>query len=191
MIPYKRYGVKQFKKRNFSLAATYFSLALEKKPNDQELLTYLALTNLALIREDEAISLFEFYRVSRNSEELKGNEKQIQSLIESLEIRHEFFNSAMQAQELEDILLHEKGISYADFLELVERRGSFKLAFEDIMFSTRVLISKKEDFLHFLHLLIDNGFKQMALSYLENATSLFPFESSLQEIATKAQKADK
>ena len=37
------------------------------------------------------------------------------------------------------------GIKYSDFLELINSRGSFKEAFEDIMFSTKVIISNKTE----------------------------------------------
>ena len=34
-------------------------------------------------------------------------------------------------------------INYEDFQLLIKQRGSFKVAFEDIMFSTKVAIEKK------------------------------------------------
>lgn len=188
MISYKRHGIKNFFNRNFKNAMLYFSLALQKKPDDKELRTYLTLANLAKNREEEAMALFEFYRASLNNEEFKEGEEDMEKIIDSLEMGFEKIDSIFEAKELEAFLLEENGITYEDFLTLVEERGSFSRAFEDIMFSTRVLISKKEDFIHFLNLLVDNGFTQMALNYLESAVSLFPGDSSLQDVANRVNK---
>ncbi len=181
----KHYGLKHFKKKDFRLALTYFSLALQEKPEDEELATYISLSNLALKREEEALNLFDFYRASLKNKDFKDTN--IQQIIDSLEVGIDGLDEFLQSKELENFLLEEKGITYEDFLLLVEQRGDFRLAFEDIMFSTRVLISKKEDFLHFLNLLVENDFTQMALNYLESATNMFPTEASLQDIAKKVQ----
>ncbi|MBN2832720.1 MAG: tetratricopeptide repeat protein, partial [Campylobacterales bacterium] len=80
------------------------------------------------------------------------------------------------------------GIKYEDFLTLIESRGSFKEAFEDIMFSTKVIISKKEDFVDFLSKLMENGFVEMSLNYLESAVTLFPNDEQLLSLIKKVQK---
>ena len=64
-------------------------------------------------------------------------------------------------------------------MKLIEARGSFKEAFEDIMFSTKVIISRKEDFVDFLAKLIENGFVEISLNYLESAVTLFPNDEQL------------
>ena len=46
-------------------------------------------------------------------------------------------------------------IKYEDFKKLIESRGSFRIAFEDIMFSTKVAIENKEDFFDFVDKLIE------------------------------------
>ena len=90
--------------------------------------------------------------------------------------------------DIETQINAENGIKYEDFLALIESRGSFKEAFEDIMFSTKVIISKKEDFVDFLAKLIDNGFIEMSLNYLENAITLFPNDEQLLFLIKKVQK---
>ena len=66
-----------------------------------------------------------------------------------------------------------EAINYEDFQLLIKQRGSFKVAFEDIMFSTKVAIEKKEDFYDFVTKLIDNGFNNMAYNYLEGFQDYF------------------
>jgi len=52
-------------------------------------------------------------------------------------------------------------------------RGSFKKTFEDIMFSTKVVITDKEEFIDFVTKLAREGFDEMALGYLDASVSLF------------------
>ncbi len=70
-------------------------------------------------------------------------------------------------------------------MSLIEARGSFKEAFEDIMFSTKVIISRKEDFVDFLAKLIENGFVEISLNYLESAVTLFPNDEQLLTLIKK------
>jgi hypothetical protein len=74
---------------------------------------------------------------------------------------------------IEEQIEYSEGIRYSDFLELVESRGSFKKAFEDIMFSTKVVITNKDEFIDFVTKLNEEGFDEMALSYLDASSSLF------------------
>ena len=50
------------------------------------------------------------------------------------------------------------------------------------MFSTRVLITSKEDFIDFLDSLTQNGFEDMALSYVESAINSFPNDERILSI---------
>jgi len=58
-------------------------------------------------------------------------------------------------------------------LDLVKSRGSFKKAFEDIMFSTKVVITDKDQFIDFVTKLAEEGFDEMVLNYLDATSSLF------------------
>jgi len=95
----------------------------------------------------------------------------IDGLIESLD------TSKLNIQQLLNPV-HEQveygdGIRYSDFELLIESRGSFKEAFEDIMFSTKVVITEKDEFIDFVTQLANEGFDEMALNYLDATTSLF------------------
>ncbi len=177
----KEYGIENFLKKRYDNAIFHFSLALQENVNDLELQTYLNLAYLAKTNEYEATMLFSLY--SQNA---------ISSIddLQALNRLSDFAQSSFEDIDYEEemMLQAQNGISYKDFLQLVKQRGSFTKAFEDIMFCTKVLISKKDDFLHFLNLLVENGYEQMALNYLENASFLFPAEPALQEIAKKVSK---
>jgi hypothetical protein len=78
-------------------------------------------------------------------------------------------------------------IEYEDFLKLIESRGSFRVAFEDIMFSTKVAIYNKEDFCDFVEQLIDNNFTTTALSYLETYNNHFAFDNQIENLYKKLE----
>ena len=89
------------------------------------------------------------------------------------------------AEPLKQRLEFEDGILYHEFKELVEKEGDFKRIFENIMFSTRVIISEKEDFIDFLKNLVMYDFKEMALAYLESALAVYPNNDDLRSLVKK------
>jgi hypothetical protein len=74
---------------------------------------------------------------------------------------------------VEEQVEYGDGIRYSDFLDLVKSRGSFKKTFEDIMFSTKVVITNKDEFIDFVTQLSNEGFDEMALGYLDASGHLF------------------
>ena len=90
---------------------------------------------------------------------------------------------ALEAKFGDDESLEEQNaISYADFMDAV-RRGGFKSTFEDIMFSTRVMMDNRDDFLEFLQNLIKNDFIEMGLNYIETAAVMFAGDERLSALA--------
>ena len=161
MTDYKKAGLRAFNKGEFDAAASYFSLAYEKKP-DEKLLFLITLCSLAKTRRDEAMTLFEIFKLK---DKLGMSPADLDEILGGLEAK---------IDEDED---HEEqnAISYADFMDAV-RRGGFKSVFEDIMFSTRVMIDNRDD-------LIKNGFIEMGLSYIETAAVMFAGDERLSALA--------
>jgi len=185
MINNKSLGIEAFHNREFSRALFYFSLALSESPNDKEARIYAILANLAHDREEEALSLFEYYITSHEVSE--ENDAILEEIIDSLEVGPEKLFSFFEQKALEEHLLQEDGIVYDDFMTLVAQKGDFREVFEDIMFSTKVLISNKDDFIKFLDQLIENGYIEISFHYLESAVSLFPNDSKIHSLLKKAQ----
>jgi tetratricopeptide (TPR) repeat protein len=185
MIEYKSLGIEAFHNKEFSRALFYFSLVLKESPDDKETRIFAILADLAHDREEEALSLFEYYTM--NQENTQENDAMLEEIIDSLEIGPERLFSFFEQQALEEHLLEEDGIVYSDFVTLVNQKGGFKEAFEDIMFSTKVLISSKDDFINFLDQLIENGYIEMSFHYLESAVSLFPNDLKIHSLLKKAQ----
>ena len=162
-----------FFKRDYKKAMLNFSLALKDQPFDLDAKIGVLLSDMAMDQEEEAVTLFELYEVSRQ-EGLKG----IEDIIENLLGDNEMDNTENDSEIYQPF---EDGIDYRDFVRLVENRESFQRALEDLMFSTRIIIHEKEDFMEFVNLLIENNYSNLALNYLESALSLYPHETFFQE----------
>ena len=117
------------------------------------------LCSLAKTRRDEAMTLFEIFKLK---DKLGMSPGDLEEILGALEARFD------RDEDLEV----QNAISYADFMDAV-KRGGFKSTFEDIMFSTRVMIDNRDDFLEFLQNLIKNGFIEMGLNYIESAAAMF------------------
>lgn len=160
MIDYKKAGIKAFCAERFDEAMSLFSLAYELKA-DKKLLFLIMLCSLAKSRKDEAIMLFEIFK-TKDKFGIKTNE--LDEILEVLESKLEEVDEEFESQN---------AISYEDFMKAVSNGNGFKKTFEDIMFSTRVMINTREDFLDFVENLIKHDFLEMGLTYLESAALLF------------------
>lgn len=160
----------EFLNGDYRLALQTYGLLLKDFPSLEEAKVGVYLSDFAIESDEEAQALFDYYQVIKQE---KANAADIiDGLIESLS------RTKMQLNELLSDPLQEQaeygdGIRYSDFLALVESRGSFKQAFEDIMFSTKVVITDKDQFIDFVTRLAKEGFDEMALNYLDATTSLF------------------
>jgi hypothetical protein len=75
-------------------------------------------------------------------------------------------------------------------MNLVETRGSFKEAYQDIMFSTKVAITTKEELIDFINKLIDNNFRHTAYNYLDGFNEFFAYDNELVSLYEKLERAD-
>ncbi len=185
---YKENAEMLFSNRLYKEAIYYYSLVLELEFNNKEAKIGAMLCDLAFDNEEEAIALFDYYLIikkdSLESDEILEN--MIKTFDGSLDELGSIFSESLKLKAQ-----YGDGIEYSDFKELVNRRGSFKRAFEDIMFSTKVIILGKEDFLDFLNSLIENGFQEMALSYLENANIVLSADKDVRALFDKISERKK
>ena len=179
-------GIASFYQKDFHSALRNFSLALEKSPSSKEARISAILTDLAMEKEDEAIALYEYYLIIKDSGS-KDPEDMIEEIVNSVDLSLESLEAIFLQEELEAKIDEQNGIAYDDFKIFVQNKNSFKEAFEDIMFSTKVIIHKKDDFIDFLERLIDNGFKEMSLNYFESAVKMFPNDEKLLSLVKKVE----
>lgn len=168
---------------DYDKAMRIYGILLKDFPDLQEARIGAILSDIANENDEEAQALFEYYQVLK-SEDNENAEKIIEDMIVSLDDALEKISSILDGTLLgKDEYVN--GINYDDFKELVRQRGSFKRAFEDIMFSTRVVITEKNDLLDFLQQLVNNGFNDMAMRYIEGAAIAYPGEEKIQDLIKK------
>lgn len=145
------------------------------------------LSDFANEYEDEAQALYDYYTVAK--EENEAAEEIIEDIIKNYD-----GNSERIVSLVSELMSYDKhaidGIMYDDFKKIVANRGSFKHAFEDLMYSTKVVFEEKDDLLEFVDTLVDNGYKDMALSYLEDTSFMFAYDNRVQEIVQKLKLKD-
>lgn len=177
-----------FSKAEYKKALDKFATVLQNYPSSKEAYNGVILSEMAMSGEGGAEALFDYYEILREDDKEQADlimEEILQNLDGTLEKLSEVF-----AEPLRDRLELEDGILYQDFKSIIEGGMSFKETFENIMFSTRVIITKKEDFLDFLDSLIEHDFEEMALTYLENALSVYPSDKLLHKLLKKLAKGN-
>lgn len=175
-----------FSKADFKNALEKFAQVLQNYPNSKEAYNGVILAEMAMSGEGGAEALFDYYEILKEDDKEQADfimEEILQNMDGSLEKLSEVFS-----EPLRDRLEVEDGILYQDFKDIIDGGESFKETFENIMFSTRVIITRKEDFIDFLENLIDHDFQEMALTYLENALSVYPSDLLLRKLLKKLAK---
>jgi tetratricopeptide (TPR) repeat protein len=172
-----------FTKAEYERALQKFAEVLQNYPNSKEAYNGVILSEMAMSGETGAEALFDYYEILREEDKEEADvvmEEILQNMDGTLDKLSEVFT-----QPLRERVEFEDGILYSDFKKLLDEGADFKETFENIMFSTRVIITEKEDFLDFLDNLIEHGFSEMALTYLENALSVYPSDKLLTKLLKK------
>ena len=179
MIKYKELAGNSFFRREYKKALFNYGLALKVDPFDKEAKIGALLSDMATEQEDEAIALFEYYETTKNLDQ-DNNDEIIEEITNGVDMSSDYIYQLLDGLE-EYIITLEDGVEYKDFLQLCEDKDSFKKALEDIMFSTKIIIHKKDDFIDFVNLLIENNYRDLALNYIENALQYYPTEMFFQK----------
>lgn len=169
-----------FNQENYDVALRYYAQVLQDFPESKEAYNGAILAEMAMSGEEAATALFDYYEVLRNEDEEQANlviSELLQTMDGTVEQISDLFEDPSKSR-----LEFENGIMYGDFKDLVEQSGDFKTVFQNIMFSTRVLITEKDDFIDFLTQLSRHGYRDMALNYIENAVSLYPNDEELRGV---------
>jgi len=175
-----------FLERKFDKALFLYSQLSSNFPSNKEYPVYALFCDIASEDEEKALSLFDYFSVAKDEnieEALSYVEDTINAydgdVDKMMEILSDLTNSTVDNLD---------AIRYEDFKRLIESRGSFKVAFEDIMFSTKVAIESKEDFFDFVNKLIDNDFNSTAYSYLDGFNEYFAYDTKIEELYKKLEE---
>jgi tetratricopeptide (TPR) repeat protein len=177
-----------FTNAQYEDALRNYALVLKDFPDSKEAYNGAILAEMAMSGEAGAEALFDYYSVLRK-EDAEQADIVIGEILDTMDGTIEELTDLFK-EPVKEQLIFEDGITYDDFKKLVDQEGDFKRIFENIMFSTRVLITEKEDFIDFLERLMDNGFKEMALSYLESAMGIYSNDMQLRKLLRKLADGD-
>ncbi len=178
-----------FSQADYKNALEKFAYVLQNFPNSKEAYNGVILSEMAMSGEGGAEALFDYYEILREEDQEEADAimgEILQNMDGTLDKLGEIF-----ADPIRDRIELEDGILYQDFKNILESGENFRDTFENIMFSTRVIITKKEDFVDFLDNLIEHDYTDMALTYLENALGTFPADESLRKLLKKLAKGKK
>ncbi len=175
-----------FGKSDFAQALRNYALVLQDHPNSKEAYNGAILAEMAMSGEEGAEALFDYYTVLRE-DDLEQANTILSEILETMDGTLEELGEII-AKPLKERIEFEDGIMYAEFKEIVDEDGDFRRIFENIMFSTRVIITEKDDFVDFLDKLMENNYQEMALSYLEGALAVHPNDKQLRALLRRLAK---
>ena len=177
-----------FSQAHFAQALRAYALVLKDYPMSKEAFNGAILAEMAMSGEGGAEALFDYYTVLRN-DDAEQADTILSEILETMDGSFEELSSII-AKPLLERIEYEDGIMYAEFKEIVEEEGDFRRIFENIMFSTRVIITEKDDFVDFLDKLMENNYREMALTYLEGALAIHPNDKQLRKLLRRLAKGN-
>lgn len=175
-----------FSKSEFEQALRSYAMVLKDYPTSKEAYNGAILAEMAMSGEGGAEALFDYYAVLRE-DDAEQADIILSEILETMDGTLEQLGDLI-SQPLSERLAFEDGILYSEFKEIVEKDGDFRRIFENIMFSTRVIISEKDDFVDFLDKLMKNNYHEMALTYLEVALAVHPNDKELRKLLRRLAK---
>jgi tetratricopeptide (TPR) repeat protein len=165
----------------------YSQLLADDKTNIEYQL-YILFCDIGYENSQKAQTLHDYFTVAKN-DNFDEAVKYVQDIISAYDGDNEKL-----MQILKDITVSNietlNSISYLEFLELIENRGSFTQAYQDIMFSTKVAITSKDDMLDFISKLIENNFISAASTYLDSLQPYFQYDENITKLYSKLKESE-
>ena len=178
----------QFSLGKYESALTTYGLLLREYPTHSDAKIGAFLCDIGMESGDEAQALYDYYQIIK--EEQQENATQVMTeLINTLDITKDQIGKLLTPNV--DKIDYQDGISYKDFLKFVEKRGDFRKAFEDVMFSTRVILKSKDEYIEFIRELLKRGQYRLAEQFLDSMSSSFEKSQEIYELYNELDKYKK
>ena len=172
-----------FNSGNYTKALLNYSQILNISPQNTKAKILVILTEMVMNKESGGEALYDYYAILTKAD-ISNPEEVIYNILNSIDNKKVDLEN-LPNSTLNEHLLYADGITYSDFKDFAIKKKGFKKAFEDIIFTTKIIITEKKELLDFLNNLIKYEFYGTALSYLEGALQSFPHDKSLQFLAQK------
>ena len=177
----------QFSLGEYNNAMTTYGLLLKEQPTHIDAKIGAFLCDIGMENGEEAQALYDYYQIIKKEQD-NASETMI-DLIATLDSTKDQIGQLL-SPIVEDKIDYQDGISYKDFLVFVDNRGDFSKAFEDVMFSTKVILKGKEEYMDFISQLIDRGEKALAEQFLDSMSSTFGQSQDIYELYNKLNEKD-
>lgn len=175
-----------FAQKQYDKALFLYSQLSFNFPKNKEYPIYALFCDIAYEDESKAISLFDYFSVVKQ-DNIDEAIKYVEDIINAYDGDIDKMMDLLK--ELSDSTVDSlDAINYNDFKKLITSRGSFRIAFEDIMFSTKVAIENKDDFFDFVTKLIEHDFNSTAYNYLDNFNEYFSYDEKIEKLYKKLEE---
>jgi tetratricopeptide (TPR) repeat protein len=184
----KKQAEEFFAQGNYELALNKYGLILKDNPEDKEIKICVLLCDLATENEFEAHALFDYYFIVKENGDT-NIEQSIERMIASTNKENQIseFLTSLNI----DAYNYLDGISYDEFEKIIAKEKDFKKSFENIVYSTKIIITNRYEMYKFLNTLIKNRFYNTAIDYIESANMVFKNDKKLVELTDKIRKLKK
>lgn len=179
-------GFKAFNNEDYKNALMFFGEALFLDKDDLNAKIGLLLSDLALDFPKQAHTFYDTYQTLLSTQPRSAKEKIQRQILDLLNAFDIDLNKKLSIIQDEDNTKVDSinGILYADFKKIIQKTD-FKETFQNLMFSTKIVFTNKNDFIDFLDLLTENGLYDMSLSYIENLNQIAIYDPKLNKILQK------
>ncbi|WP_281651589.1 hypothetical protein [Helicobacter bilis] len=177
---FELFAAKQYKK-----AFELFTHNLTLEPNNTESTIGILLADMAEDFEEQAVGLYEYYQILLSQEISKAKAReQILKTIKSFDkSTNSIFSMLKHLESLRADSLN--GILYEDFKQITKEKKNFKEAFEDLMFSSKIIFTSKNEFYEFLNELIDNDYQDISMEDIDSLKKNIIYDGEIEKILQK------
>lgn len=171
--------------KKYQQAYEFFAKNLVLDSDNTESMIGILLADMAIDFEEQALGLYEYYQILLAQEISKTQaQKQMLDTIKSFDkSTTKIFDTIKTIEALKADSIN--GILYEDFKQIAQTKESFKEAFEDLMFSTKIVFTNKSDFYEFLNYLVDNNYQDISMDYIESLKKNVFYDKEIEQILQK------
>lgn len=165
-------------------ALTTYGLLLKEYPSHSDAQIGVYLCDIGMESTEEAQALFDYYQIIKSEQEDAG--EVMAKILSSLDSDKNEITKLLKLDS--DKIEYKDGIGYEEFLQFIEERGDFKRAFEDVMFSTKVILKNKKEYVSFITELIEKGQQELALQFLDSIGNAFEHDQDIYTLYHKLKE---
>ncbi len=179
-------GHSYFSAKEYDKALFLYAQVSSTDPKNTEFQIYCLLADLGFENDKKAQELFDYFILSKD-ENFDESVKYVEDIMNTYDGDNEKMMDLLKDMSHTNVEALN-AIEYKDFQELVLSRGSFREAYQDIMFSTKVAITSKDDLIDFIDNLIENNFSNTAYTYLDGFNEFFSYDEELTALYKKLER---